>query len=167
MQIGILASKGILKGTSEKEYAPQSNITRADFLYSLIRTLGIDAKGDGSFDDIRRDAYYFNELVTAKKLGITKGMGNNKFSPDESITRQDMMVLAERTLEMLSKLEQKGKASDLEKFADKSHIAVYATNSIASLVKEGLIVGSGDRINPLGNTTRAEAAVFLYRIYNR
>jgi hypothetical protein len=30
-----------------------------------------------------------------------------------------------------------------------------------------LIVGSDDKLNPLGNTTRAEAAVFLYRIYDK
>jgi hypothetical protein len=165
--IEVLASKGILKGISEKEYAPQRNITRADFLYYLVRTLGVDAMVDGNFDDISRDAYYYKEIGIAKKLGITYGTGNNKFSPDESITRLDMMVLTERALRMLKKLEVQGTDSDLDRFTDKSLIAAYATDSIASLVKEGLIVGSGDRINPLGNATRAEAAAFLYMIYNK
>lgn len=165
-QIEVLASKGILKGVSEKEYVPQANITRADFLYFLVRTLGVNAKIDENFDDIKSDAYYYKEIAIAKKLGITNGTGNNKFSPDESITRQDMMVLSERALRMLKKLEVQGTASDLDKFADKSLIADYAINSVASLVKKGLIVGSGGKVNPLGNTTRAEAATFLYRIYN-
>ncbi len=77
-----------------------------------------------------------------------------------------MMVLTENALRMLKKLEAQGTASDLDKFADKSLVAAYAVNGVASVVKEGLIVGSGDRINPLGKTTRAEAAAFLYRIYN-
>jgi hypothetical protein len=46
-------------------------------------------------------------------------------------------------------------------------VADYAADSIAALVKEGLIVGGGGKVNPLGNTTRAEAAVFLYRIYGK
>jgi hypothetical protein len=46
-------------------------------------------------------------------------------------------------------------------------VAAYAVNDAASVVREGLIVGSGGNVNPLGNTTRAEAAVFLYRIYNK
>ena len=62
---------------------------------------------------------------------------------------------------------KQGVASDLERFSDKSLVALYAVDSIASVVKEGLIVGSGDKVNTLGNTTRAEAAVFLYRIYNK
>jgi hypothetical protein len=165
--IEVLASKGILKGISKNEYAPQTNITRADFLYYLIRTLGVDARVEGNFDDITEDAYYYKEIGIAKELGISSGTGDNKFCPNESITRQDMMVLTEKALRMLKKLEAQGSASDLDRFTDKSLIAAYATDSIASVVKEGLIVGSGGCINPLGNTTRAEAAAFLYRIYNK
>jgi len=165
--IEVLASKGILKGTLENEYTPQTNITRADFLYFLVRALGVDAKIDGNFDDISTDAYYYKEIGIARKLGITTGTGNNKFSPDANITRQDMMVLTERALRMLKMLKQQGTASDIDAFTDKSLVAPYAVNGVASVVKEGLIVGSGDKVNPLGNTTRAEAAVFLYRIYNK
>lgn len=57
--IEVLASKGSLKGISENEYAPQTNITRADFLYFPVRTLGVDAKAEENFDDISRDAYYY------------------------------------------------------------------------------------------------------------
>ena len=78
-----------------------------------------------------------------------------------------MMALTERALRRLKKLKEQGTASDLEMFTDKSLIAAYAIDSVATVVKEGLIVGSGDNINPTGNTTRAEAAVFLYRIYNK
>ncbi len=78
-----------------------------------------------------------------------------------------MMVLTWRALKILKKPEQQGSSPDLEKFADKSLISAYAKDSVASVVKEGLIVGDAGRVNPLGNTTRAEAAVFLYRIYNK
>ncbi len=165
--IEVLASKGILKGTSEKEYSPKTNITRADFLYYLVRALGADARPDGNFVDISSGAYYYREIGTARKLGITGGTGNNRFNPDANITRQDMMVLTERALRMLKKFEVKGSASELDKFSDKSLVADYAVEGVASIVKEGLIIGSGGRINSLGSTTRAEAAVFLYRIYNR
>lgn len=164
--IEVLASKGILKGISNEEYAPQTYITRADFLYFLIRTLDVDKKVDANFDDISKDAYYYNEIAIAKKIGITDGIGNNKFNPDANIRRQDMIVLTRRALILLDKLNVQGTASDLDQFTDKSLVAQYAVNSIASFIKEGLIVGNGNKINPLGNTTRAEAAVFLYRIYN-
>jgi len=77
-----------------------------------------------------------------------------------------MMVLTERALNMLNILKTQGSASDLAKYKDTHLISEYAAASIATLVKEGLIVGSEGKLNPLNNTTRAEAAVFIYRIYN-
>jgi hypothetical protein len=165
--IEVLASKGILRGTAENEYSPHESITRADFLYFLIRTLGIDAAVDGNFDDVSSDAYYYKEIGIAKQLGITSGIGNNKFGVSLSITRQDMMVLTEKALRLSNKLNQAGAATDLDTFVDKDQIAPYAINSAAAMVKEGLITGYDGKINPRGNTTRAEAAVLLYRIYNR
>jgi len=165
--IEVLASKGILRGTAENEYSPHESITRADFLYFLIRALGIDAAVDGNFDDVSSDAYYYKEIGIAKQLGITSGIGNNKFGVSLSITRQDMMVLTEKALRLSNKLNQAGAATDLDTFVDKDQIAPYAINSAAAMVKEGLITGYDGKINPRGNTTRAEAAVLLYRIYNR
>jgi hypothetical protein len=165
--VEVMASKGIINGTGEDTYSPTANITRADYLVLLIKTLGLTAEFDDNFDDVAPGTYYYEEVGIAKKLGITTGAGNNRFNPRENISRQDMMVLTERALRRLKKLKEQGTASDLEMFTDKSLIAAYAIDSVATVVKEGLIVGSGDNINPTGNTTRAEAAVFLYRIYNK
>ena len=164
--IEVLASKGVLKGVSEKEYAPQMSITRGDFLYYLVRTLGVETRVDENFDDISSDAYYYQEIGIAKKLGITNGTGNNQFSPDANITRQDMMVLTNNALRVTKKLENQDTIFELEKYTDKLLVSDYAISSVAALVKENLIEGNGDKINPIANTTRAEAAVFLYRIYN-
>ena len=165
--IKVLASKGIINGTGSNNFSPTANITRADYLVLLVKTLGLTAEIDGNFADISTDDYYYQEIGIAKKLGIASGMGDNRFMPNVSITRQDMMVMTERALRMQKKLEAKGSAADLEKFNDKSLVAAYAVNGVATLVKEGLIVGIGDNINPLGNTTRAEAAAILYRIYKQ
>ena len=165
--IEVLAAKDIIKTPSANTYNPAANITRADFLYSLVRSLGVNTKISGNFDDVSKDAYYYNEIAIAKALGITAGIGNNKFGPDSGITRQDMMVMTEKALKLLKKVNQQGAATVLDKFTDRQSISSYAANSVATIVKEGLIVGSGNKINPTGSTTRAEAAVFLYRIYNK
>jgi hypothetical protein len=165
--VEVLASKGILKGLSEREYEPQKSITRAEFLYSLVRTLGVDAKVDGNFDDISSNAYYDKEIGIAWKLGITGGVGNNKFNPDAGITRQDMMVMTARALEKYKGLKAAAGPGVLDSFNDKEAIAGYAVESLAAMVTEGLIAGSGDKLNPCAQTSRAEAAVLLYRIYNK
>lgn len=111
------------------------------------------------------DKYYYKEIAIAKKLGITVGIGNNRFDPERPITRQDMMVLTERAMRKLDLLNTSDDIKSLEKYKDKQNIADYARISVANLVKEGLIEGAGDRIYPKDNAIRAEAAVFLYRIY--
>ena len=164
--IEVLASKGIIDSTEGESFYPAESITRADYLMMLVRTLGLSADFNENFDDIKTENVYYKEIGAARKLGITSGIGGNKFNPAAPISRQDMMVLTERALSSLKKIRQKGSPAELERFADKDAIAAYAASSMASLVGEGLIKGSGGKINPLSHTTRAEAAVFLYRIYN-
>ncbi len=165
--IEVLAAKGILAGVSEERFAPFFSITRADFLYSLIRALNIDAKAEDNFDDISPNVYYYREIAIAKALGITLGCGNNLFKPDEPITRQDMMVLINRTLRLLGRIETTGNSKVLDKFADRSQVAGYAVEGIAAVIMEGLIEIDGPNIDPRGNVSRAEAASILYRIYNK
>lgn len=164
--IEVLASKDILK-TEGGVFHPSTDITRGDFLYSLVRALGLTARVNGNFSDVQENAYYYNEIAVAKALGIANGLDNDRFGSTHKITRQDMMVLTERALKLGKKLNTQGEAADLERFTDKSGIASYAVNSVAAMVKEGLIEGSGNKVNPTGSTTKAEAAVFLYRLYNK
>lgn len=164
-QIEVLASKGIINGTSNDTFSPAANITRADYLVLLVKTLGLTAEFDSNFNDVEPGTYYYEAAGIAKKLGLAAGSGNNRFNPKENISRQDMMVLTARVLEKYKGLKVAGDFAVLDKFSDKRDIAGYAVDSLATLVKEGLISGSGDKLNPRAQTTRAESAVFLYRIY--
>ena len=61
--------------------------------------------------------------------------------------------------------EEKAELSD---FSDKALIADYARDAVATMVGMGFVQGNADgTINPLGNTTRAEAAVIMHRIFER
>lgn len=167
--IEVLAAKDIVK-TEGNVFNPSSDITRADFLYSLVRALGLTAKVNGNFSDVQENSYYYNEIAVAKALGIANGIDNERFGSNNKITRQDMMVLTERALKIAEKLNRQGMVAnleELEKFIDKSQIASYAVNSVTTMVKEGLIEGNNSKINPTGYTTKAEAAVLLYRLYNK
>lgn len=165
-QIEALASKGIISGTSENTFSPEANITRGDYLVLLVKTLGLNAVPDSNFDDVNQGDYYYAAIGIAKKLGIAAGSADNKFNPRESISRQDMMVLTARALEKSKNLVVAG-TSGLNAFSDTSDIAEYAAESIAALVGENLVAGSDGKLYPRANTSRAEAVVILYRIYNK
>jgi len=165
-QIEVLASKGIINGTSETTFAPQAYITRADFMVLLVKALDLNAVVDSNFDDVPADAYYYNQIGIAKKLGITTGVGDNKYNPKAQITRQDMMVLITRALMVTGKINSEGTADVIANYTDKGDIAPYAVTGIATLVKEGIVLGSNNMINPKGNASRAELAAIVYKIYN-
>jgi len=76
------------------------------------------------------------------------------------------MVMVARALKIANKITTTGSYADISRFNDASEVADYAVESIAILVKEGIIVGNpNNTINPKGNATRAETAVILYRVY--
>jgi len=164
--ITTLAVKSIAEGTTEEEFSPNLAINREASIAWLIRALGFNAEVNGNFDDTA-DSKYSKEIAIAKALGITNGVGENKFAPNENITRQDLMTLIVRALEIANKGLEKGTEDDIAKYSDASKVSKYAIESVATLVKSGIIVGSGNNINPKGNTTRAEAAVIMHKLYNQ
>lgn len=166
-QIEVLASRGIINGTSNETFSPGLNITRADFITLLIRALELNAEFDTNFDDVKPTDYYYSTVGIAKALGIAEGIGDNRFNPKEQISRQDMMVLTARALKVAGKEIASGVKEDLAGFIDASQVSGYAVESVASLVKEGIIQGSNDCINPKGTAIRAEAAVIIYRIFSK
>ncbi len=165
--VEVLASKGILNGVSSTEFAPQTIITRDEFLAGIVRALGLSAKVDSNFSDVTASSAYYNEIGIAKKLGITSGIGSNKFGADTSITRQDMIVLTENALKIAGKQGTAGTDSDIAKFTDKEKIRDNAKESIATAIKNGIIVGDSKLLNPTSNLTKAEAAVVIYKVHKK
>ncbi|RAU95724.1 cadherin-like beta sandwich domain-containing protein [Paenibacillus sp. YN15] len=166
-EVQVLASKGIVNGTTETTFTPQAEITRADYLLLLIHTLGLQAEVKGNFADVDKGAYYYEAVGIAKALGISTGIGNDRFAPGASITRQEMMTLAARAMKLADKLEDAGTAADLADFEDAAEVASYAANEIAAMVRGNVIQGSDGKLHPLDTASRAEAAAMLYRIYNK
>ena len=146
-------------------FAPGENITRADFAGFLIRALGLEADASSTFDDIDPNHYYAKEIAMGKALGILTGVGNNLYNPNEAISRQDVMTICSRGMEIAKTLDTTGSLVRLNSFTDKDLFADYAALHASKMVIEGIVKGNPDQtINPLGNTTRAEAAVMMYRI---
>lgn len=165
-KIEVMAAKGVINGTSDTTFSPSQNIKRADFIVILVKALGLDAKADSNFNDVKAGSYYYSAVAIAKELGITGGVGDNKFNPNGQISRQDMMVLAAKALKVAGVEMKAGTASDIAGFRDASKVSAYASDAAATLINEGIIKGSGNAINPTAKLTRAEAAAVIYNIYN-
>jgi len=164
--IEVMASKGIISGNMQGGYDPGKPITRADFIKLFMNTLELTAEVKSNFEDVKQTDYFYKEVGIAKQLGIASGTGNNMFKPNDLITRQDVAVLLEKALKIAKKPDFNNDKEQLQKFEDYSDISQYALDSVANVVSIGLMQGSGGYIKPKDNTTRAEAAVVFYKLYN-
>ncbi len=159
-----LDEKDVLYTTGYNKYRPAENITRADFAYMLMRTLGITGGETELFADVKELAYYAPEIRAGRAAGLLNGIGDNIFGAENEITRQDMMVMCVRALEYKGLLGDAENA-DLKAFSDSGLIADYALDAVSKMVGSGLIRGNADgTMNPKGFATRAEAAVMLARL---
>lgn len=170
-EIEVMAAKGVINGISEQAYAPERQVKRADFLLLLARALGWEAKanveGMIGFSDVSEGDYYYNAVLAAQALGIVTGRADGTFDPGASITRQEMMAMTARALAVSGKSLKAGDASLLDGFSDLGKLASYAKESASILLANDIVKGSDGKLNPQGHTTRAEAAVIVYRIYNK
>ncbi|NBD23035.1 S-layer homology domain-containing protein [Paenibacillus glycinis] len=163
--IAVLADKGIINGTSATAFEPGKQITRADFMEMLVRMLDLKADVTSNFSDVKANDYYYKALGIVKALGIANGTGDNKFNPREFISRQDMMVLMSRAMDVTGKLDLSGTTADLKGFKDTAKVAPYAVKAVEELVNAGIVKGSSSLLNPTGQATRAETAQMIYTLY--
>lgn len=162
--IEAMAAKDIVNKTARNTFSPSQPVTRADFAYMLMRALGLRADSFEQFADVPIGVYYADALAEGKALGILKGIGDEKYNPDAEISRQDLLVICARGMRAKTAMDA-GDTGILADFSDKEAISEYAVADMAAMVRENIIKGNADgTMNPLGNATRAEAAVIMARI---
>jgi hypothetical protein len=163
--VEVLASKRIIDGVSETKFLPEASVTRGDFAKLLVNTLGLSVTFDHSFDDVQPGDYYYEAVGIAHKLGIVNGVEEGAFAPQASITRQDMFLMMARALTQAGRPVLEAGLAPLSTYSDGEDVAQYAQAAVASMVKAGLIEGSGGVVEPLEHSTRAETAVMLHRLF--
>lgn len=163
--ITFIAARGITTGISDTLFAPESAITRGQFIAMLLRAYGIapDTAAGDNFSDAG-DTYYTGYLAAAKRLGIATGMGGNLYAPENSLSRQDMFTLLYRALDVLGQLPEAAGTADLSAYADGGAVADYAQAAFKSLIAANIITDGSDRLRPAAIATRAEMAKVLYSL---
>lgn len=166
-EIDTLAVAGVIKGSGNHLFYPERAITRADFIVMLDRAFGMTDALDsglidsqGTFVDVPGNTYYSKSVTAAKAFGVATGTSDNRFHPEQNMTRQDAMVFLKRTLDRTQMTLPVGTLSG---YSDIDQISDYARDSISALVNARVISGADGKLSPTANVTRAEMAVMLYR----
>ena len=162
--VDFLYESKVTTGTTSTTYGPSGNITRGDFVLMLSRAFSFADYGSDNFSDVPANSYYAKAIASAKAMGIAQG-SNGKFNPTAALTREDAMVLLQRTMSRTGRSIADASNSYLDRFSDGSSVSNYAKGAVAALIQAGIIQGDNTgRINPKGSLTRAEMAVILHRV---
>ncbi|RIX50059.1 serine protease [Paenibacillus nanensis] len=166
-QIETLAHKFLVNGTSEQSFSPKNNVTRAEFAALLSRALGLTATrtGEAPFSDVKPADWFADDVAAVYEAGIVKGTGNNRFSPNEIITRQDLTVMLSNAMQLL---QVKTSTPSHTAYTDEATFAGYAKSSIEAVSKAGIMNGvpvkGAVQFQPNEPTTREAAVMVLYKL---
>ncbi|QUL57106.1 glycosyl hydrolase 53 family protein [Paenibacillus tritici] len=161
--VGYLAARGIVNGVGGNEFAPEKQVTRADFLMMVMKAYGIEPEAGvtGNFSDAG-NKYYSGYLGTARKLGLVTGVGGNQFRPEATISRQDVSVIVYNLLKQLDELPASTEGKSLDSYIDSAAVSVYAQDAVKVLVQTGVITGTEHKLAPKALATRAEIAQIVF-----
>ncbi|MGG1556413.1 S-layer homology domain-containing protein [Paenibacillus ferrarius] len=163
-----LAARDIVNGMTERDYAPDALLTRAQFVKLLTASMGELPSGKKSaFSDVQANHWAAGWIGKAAELGLIEG-SEGYFNPDEALTREQMIVMLARAMGF----EQTGRLSETEvkkelTYADAEAISSWARVAAAFMSQNGLIEGSEGQLKPRQTSTRAEAAAVIYRFLNQ
>ncbi|NOU92200.1 exopolygalacturonate lyase [Paenibacillus sp. LMG 31456] len=162
--VELLASKLLVNGSTDTSFAPQNQITRAEFASLLVRATGLTEEVTTKFSDVSASDWYAGAVGAAAKAGLVDGFENGTFQPGATITREQIAVMIARAIELAGKKSDTD-AKKLAAFDDSSKISDWAKNAVAGAVNAGIVNGVTDKTYaPKDQATRAEAAVMLKRL---
>ena len=148
----------LMNGTSITAFSPNGNMSRAMLATVLYRMSGETAEADSSFGDVSSSAYYAAAVSWASNEGIVNGTGADAFSPNASITREQLAAMLYRYA------GEPSVSADLSAYTDTVDISPYASKAVEWCVAKGILSGkSATRLAPQDTATRAECAAMLQR----
>ena len=87
---------GITTGAGDGKFSPDTACTRAQTVTFLARALKAKAASAAEFSDVPADSYYADAVAWGVQKGVTNGIGNGLFGPDNSCTRAQIVTFLYR-----------------------------------------------------------------------
>lgn len=168
-----LEKAGVINGYDDGTFKPENSITRAEFATMLVLAFNVyDPDAKSKFTDVPLGKWYNSYVASAEKEGLAEGVGDGKFLPEATMTREEMFTFSARAIvkykgyELLDK-DSKEINKQLGTFVDGNTVSDWAKEYVATVIKYGMVTGApvddSKAIYPQNAITRAEVAVVLYR----
>ena len=160
-QIQDFVEKGYIEGYGDGTFRPQEPIKRNEFVKIFNQVFGLTKKSGIVFDDTK-DNWAKDEIDIAVTNGVAQGVGDNKFEPENYITRE----AAAKMLANYMKIEDKNH-DKINTFSDYNQISDWARDAFEGNIEKGYIQGTDEgKLEPKNDITRAEVVTLLSRVIN-
>ncbi|MDR1642511.1 MAG: S-layer homology domain-containing protein [Clostridiales bacterium] len=153
---------GLFAGTSPTSFSPEVAMTRGMIATVLgrLEKADVSAYTERTFSDVASNQYYAPYVQWAVSAGIATGTGNNSFSPESEITKEQLAVMLYNTLGVYGRISKYEKAV----LADASQVSPWAANAADWAVSSGVFeLDEKGALSPKSVVTRSEAAEALMR----
>ena len=158
---------GIMTGTGTDTFSPDDTITRAQFATMFYRLAGSPYTDESSqFTDLTQD-WYKKPVAWAAANGILKGTGATTFSPDDTVTREQIAAVFYRYAKAKG-LDVSNVSSGLDSYNDYSEISDYAKTAVEWCFDENIMYihsvnGYEYAIYPKVAPSRADTATMFWK----
>lgn len=159
-----MAENGYMSGTGDNKFSPNQTTTRAMFVTVLGRIAGIDQnqyKGTCTFRDVKKD-WAEPYIAWASQNNIVNGVGDNRFGPNNYVTREQAAVILFNYLKKDYTLTIDSKF--LDNAPDKINVSSWAVEAMQWATSAALMRGDANgTLRPRYSATRAEIATIFKR----
>ena len=159
--VAYVYNNGIMKGTDNGGFAPNTSTTRGQIATMLYRLENEPAAGAVNFTDVKPGQWYAPAVAWAAEQKIVSGYANGAFGAEDNVTREQLAAILYRYAEAKQYDVTAKKA--LTGFSDGAAVSGWAAEAMQWAVGSGLLNGSDGALNPQGYATRAEIAAILMR----
>ena len=153
------AEPQVTNGIDDKHFGPDRSCTRGQVVTFLWRAAGCPepAKTDTGFKDLKAGGFYVKAVAWAVENGITNGLSADKFGPDATCTRGQIVTFLWRFKGMPDPVKTDTGFKDLK-------AGGFYLKAVAWAVENNITNGmSADRFAPDATCTRGQVVTFLYR----
>lgn len=162
--VGLMTNLGIINGVGNNKFNPSGSVTRGEWITMLYRAAGSPAVYSSvSFTDV--PSWCKDAVQWAVQNGITDGIGNNKFGPDMTLDRMQIVTFMYR----FAKLQGMDVSSTLylSAYTDGNTVDAWAQPAMKWALQKGYLDPVGGKIQPKGTMTRVLVADCLARLLTK
>jgi len=161
-------ANALMQGTAATAFHPQGTLSRGTVVTVLYRMEGEPyVTFTPLFQDVPAGLWYSDAVIWAANQHIVTGLGDDRFAPDASITREQLTTMLYRYAQFKEYDMTVPASFDLGSFTDQAQVSSWAYEAMRWAVYHELIRGNDGRLSPGGTASRAEYATMLQRFIDK